>query len=336
MNSNEYRLLGRSGLKVSRLCFGSMTFGNNQWGVGGVDARLASEMVAACFDHGINFFDTADVYSQGESETILGKALGARRDEAVIATKVRGRMGPGPNEVGLSRQHILASCDASLKRLGTDRIDLYQVHSFDFETPLEETLRALDDLVRSGKVRYIGASNFAAWQLMKALSLSDKAGLERFVSLQAYYSLAGRDLEAELVPLCLDQGLGILTWSPLAGGFLSGKYRKGAPPAEGRLKGQLADFIPVDKERGYAIVGALEEIAKAREVGVAAAALAWLANKPGVASVIVGARTMAQLQDNLKAAQLRLTPEEMGRLDAVSAVPLPYPQWMLATTRTDR
>jgi aryl-alcohol dehydrogenase-like predicted oxidoreductase len=313
-----------------------MTFGNNQWGIGGVDARLASEMVAVCFDHGINFFDTADVYSHGESETLLGKALGARRDEAVIATKVRGRMGPGPNEVGLSRQHILASCDASLKRLGTDRIDLYQVHSFDFETPLEETLRALDDLVRSGKVRYIGASNFAAWQLMKALSLSDKSGLERFVSLQAYYSLAGRDLEAELVPLCLDQGLGILTWSPLAGGFLSGKYKKGAPPPEGRLKGQLADFIPVDKERGYAIVGALEEIAKAREVGVAATALAWLAHKPGVASVIVGARTMAQLQDNLKAAQLRLTPEEMERLDAVSAVPLPYPQWMLATTRTDR
>ena len=336
MNSGEYRLLGRSGLKVSRLCFGSMTFGDNQWGIGGVDARLASEMVAACFDQGLNFFDTADIYSNGESETLLGKALGARRGDAVIATKVRGRMGPGPNAVGLSRQHILASCDASLKRLGTDHIDLYQVHSFDFETPLEETLRALDDLVRWGKVRYIGVSNFAAWQVMKALSLSDKMGLERFVSLQAYYSLAGRDLEAELVPLCLDQGLGILTWSPLAGGFLSGKYRKGAPMPEGRLDGRLGDFIPIDKERGYTTIGALEGIAKAREVSVAAVALAWLAHKPGVASVIVGARTMAQLLDNLKAAQLCLTSEEMERLDTVSAVPLPYPQWMLAFTRADR
>jgi len=215
----EYRLLGRSGLKVSKLCFGCMTFGNNQWDIGGVDERLATEMIAACFDHGLNFFDTADVYSHGESETLLGKALGSRRKEAVVATKVRGRMGKGPNDVGLSRQHILESCDASLKRLGTDHIDLYQVHSFDPETPLEETLRALDDLVRWGKVRYIGVSNFAAWQLTKALWVSDKAGLERFVSLQAYYSLVGRDLEFELVPLCLDQGLGILPWSPLAGGF---------------------------------------------------------------------------------------------------------------------
>ncbi len=336
MNSIDYRLLGRSGLKVSKLCFGSMTFGNNQWGIGGVDERLAAEMIAACFDRGVNFFDTADVYSDGESERLLGKALGARRGNAVIATKVRGRMSQGPNDVGLSRHHILESCDASLKRLGTDHIDLYQMHSFDFETPLEETLRALDDLVRMGKVRYIGVSNFAAWQLMKVLSLSDKMGLERFVSLQAYYSLAGRDLEAELVPLCLDQGLGILTWSPLAGGFLSGKYRKGVPMPEGRLKGQLGDFIPVDKDRGHKIIEALEDIAKAKDVSVAATALAWLAHKPGVASVIVGARTMEQLQDNLKAAQILLRSEEMERLDNVSAVPLPYPQWMLAFTRADR
>jgi aryl-alcohol dehydrogenase-like predicted oxidoreductase len=313
-----------------------MTFGNNQWGIGGVDERLAAEMVAACFDHGLNFFDTADVYSYGESETILGKALGLRRKEAVVATKVRGRMDKGPNYVGLSRQHVLESCDASLKRLGTDHIDLYQVHSFDFETPLEETLRALDDLVRWGKVRYIGVSNFAAWQLTKALWVSDKAGLERFVSLQAYYSLVGRDLEFELVPLCLDQGLGILPWSPLAGGFLSGKYRKDAPMPEGRLKGQLGDFIPINKERGYEVIEVLEEIAKAKEASVAATALAWLIHKPGVTSVIIGARTMEQLQSNLKAAEILLSHSEMERLENASAVPLPYPQWMLAFTKADR
>jgi aryl-alcohol dehydrogenase-like predicted oxidoreductase len=332
----EYRLLGRSGLKVSKLCFGCMTFGNSQWGIGGVDERLATEMVAACFDHGLNFFDTADVYSHGESETLLGKALGSRRKEAVVATKVRGRMGKGPNDVGLSRQHILESCDASLKRLGTDHIDLYQVHSFDPETPLEETLRALDDLVRWGKVRYIGVSNFAAWQLTKALWVSDKAGLERFVSLQAYYSLVGRDLEFELVPLCLDQGLGILPWSPLAGGFLSGKYRKDAPIPEGRLKGQLGDFIPINKEQGYKILEVLENTARAKEASVAATALAWLIHKPGVTSVIIGARTMEQLQGNLKAAEIMLSPSEMERLENASAVPLPYPQWMLAFTQADR
>lgn len=332
----EYRLLGRSGLKVSKLCFGCMTFGNSQWGIGGVDERLATEMVAACFDQGLNFFDTADVYSRGESETLLGKALGSRRKEAVVATKVRGRMGKGPNDVGLSRRHIIESCEASLKRLGSDFIDLYQVHSFDFETPLEETLKALDDLVRQGKVRYLGVSNYAAWQLMKALWISDLKGLERFVSLQAYYSLVGRDLEFELVPLCLDQGLGILPWSPLAGGFLSGKYRKDAPMPEGRLKGQLGDFIPVNKEQGYRIIEVLEEIARAKEVSVAAVALAWLHHKPGVTSVIIGARTMEQLKDNLKAGQLLLSPGEMERLENVSAIPMPYPQWMLTFTRTDR
>lgn len=332
----EYRLLGRSGLKVSKLCFGCMTFGNSQWGIGGVDERLATEMAAACFDHGLNFFDTADVYSHGESETLLGKALGSRRKEAVVATKVRGRMGKGPNQVGLSRQHILESCDASLKRLGTDHIDLYQVHSFDPETPLEETLRALDDLVRWGKVRYIGVSNFAAWQLTKALWISDKAGLERFVSLQAYYSLVGRDLEFELVPLCLDQGLGILPWSPLAGGFLSGKYKKDNPIPEGRLKGQLGDFIPINKEQGYKIIEVLENTARAKEASVAATALAWLIHKPGVTSVIIGARTMEQLQGNLKAAEIMLSPSEMERLENASAVPSPYPQWMLAFTQADR
>lgn len=332
----EYRLLGRSGLKVSKLCFGCMTFGNSQWGIGGVDERLATEMAAACLDHGLNFFDTADVYSHGESETLLGKALGSRRKEAVVATKVRGRMGKGPNQVGLSRQHILESCDASLKRLGTDHIDLYRVHSFDPETPLEETLRALDDLVRWGKVRYIGVSNFAAWQLTKALWISEKAGLERFVSLQAYYSLVGRDLEFELVPLCLDQGLGILPWSPLAGGFLSGKYKKDNPIPEGRLKGPLGDFIPVNKEQGYKILEVLENTARAKEASVAATALAWLIHKPGVTSVIIGARTMEQLQGNLKASEILLSHSEMERLENASAVPFPYPQWMLAFTQADR
>ncbi len=333
----EMRFLGRTGLKVSRLCFGAMTFGANQWGVGGVEQKEATEMVAACLDAGVNFFDTADVYAHGESEIMLGKALGGRRGEVVLATKVRGRMGDGPNEIGLSRQHILDGVDASLRRLGTDYIDLYQVHGWDPATPLEETLRALDDLVRWGKVRYIGASNFAAWQLMKALAISRRHDWARFDSLQAYYSLAGRDLEHELVPLCRDQGLGIMTWSPLAGGWLSGKYRRDRPQPEGsRLQGRLSEFIPVNRDRIFDIVDTLDDAARRHHVPVSAVALAWLALKPGVTSVIVGARTLTQLKENLAAAELVLTDDDLARLDDVSAIPEPYPQWMLGYMGQDR
>lgn len=333
----EMRYLGRTGVKVSVLCFGTMTFGKNQWGVGHVREAEAKEMVAACLDAGINFFDTADVYSLGESETLLGKAVRGRRPEVVIATKVRGRMGPEPNRIGLSRHHILNSVDESLKRLGTDYVDLYQVHGWDHATPLEETLRALDDLVRWGKVRYVGASNFAAWQLAKALWLSDKHGLARFETLQPYYSLVGRDIEHEIVPLCLDQEVGILPWSPLAGGFLSGKYRKDRPaPEEARLSGPLANFIPVDREKATDILSVLEEVADAHKASMAAAALSWLSGRPGVTSVIIGARTMRQLEDNLKAAEISLDGEERTRLDELSAIPVPYPQWMIGYMRQDR
>ncbi len=333
----ETRNLGRTGLRVTKLCFGAMTFGPNQWGARDLGEKAAAELVARCLDAGVNFCDTADVYAYGESERLLGKALGKRRKDVVVATKVRMRMGDGANEVGLSRAHILRSADKSLQRLGTDTIDLYQVHAWDPGTPLEETLRALDDLVRWGKVRYIGVSNFAAWQVMKALSLSDRNGWERFATLQAYYNLAGRDLEDELVPLCLDQGLGILPWSPLAAGWLTGKFRRGkALPRGTRLGDQDGGFLPVDRERLFDTVDLLEDIAGGHSVSIAAAALAWLAQKPGVTSVILGAKKMGQLEENLKAAELELSAEEMSRLDEVSARPLPYPQWMLNRTAGDR
>ncbi len=333
----ETRNLGRSGLKVTKLCFGAMTFGPNQWGAGDLGEKAASELIARCLDAGVNFFDTADVYAFGESERLLGKALGKRRKDVVVATKVRMRMGEGPNDVGLSRAHILRSADESLQRLGTDTIDLYQVHAWDPATPLEETLKALDDLVRWGKVRYIGVSNFAAWQVMKALSISDANGWERFATLQAYYNLAGRDLENELVPLCLDQGLGILPWSPLAAGWLTGKFRRGKPMPKGtRLGDQDGGFLPVERERLFDTVDLLEDIAGGHSVSIAAVALAWLARKPGVTSVILGAKKLGQLEENLKAAELELSTEEMNRLDEVSARPAPYPQWMLDRVAGDR
>ncbi|MDQ3920384.1 MAG: aldo/keto reductase [Acidobacteriota bacterium] len=328
----RYRLLGRTGLKVSELCLGTMTFGTKFFNIAEVDQEGANWMVARSLEAGVNFFDTADVYSYGESEEILGRALkesGARRDSVVVATKVRGAMseqamqGTGdPNNVGLSRQHIFASCEASLRRLGTDYIDLYQVHGWDALTPVEETLRALDDLVRQGKVRYLGCSNWTARHLMKSLGLSAARGWERFVSLQAYYSLAGRDLEHELLPLCLEEGLGVLPWSPLAGGFLSGKYRRESPSPEGARRTGF-DFPPVELERGY------DAVAKAHGASVAQAALAWLLARPGVTSVIIGANKRAQLEENLKAAELRLAPEELGRLSATTEPPRLYPQWMV-------
>ncbi len=327
----QYRTLGSTGLKVSNLCLGTMTFGSNFYGIAVLDEKAAQELVDRAIGAGVNFFDTADVYSYGEAESILGKALGARRKDVVIATKVRGRMGPGPNEAGLSRHHILASADASLRRLGTDYIDLYQIHGWDAATPIEETLEALNDLVRWGKVRYLGFSNVAAWQLAKALWTSDVHGWSRFVSLQPYYSLVGRDVEHELIPLCRDQGIGVLPWSPLAGGFLSGKYRRGQHPPKGtRRAGTVADFPPVDLERGYTILDALDRIAAAHQVSVAQAAIAWLLAQLAVSSVIVGANKLAQLEDNLGAAALTLTAEELHELDKVSRPAEPYPQWMIS------
>lgn len=333
------RFLGNTGVKVSELCFGVMTFGGKGYWtrVGQVQQTEADELVGMAIDAGVNFFDTANVYSEGRSEEILGKALGTKRYDIILATKVRGRMGSGPNDLGLSRRHIIESCDASLKRLGTDYIDLYQVHAFDPRTPLEETLRALDDLVRQGKVRYIGASNFTGWQLMKALGISERQNLERFVTLQAYYSLVARDLELELVPLSLDQGLGILPWSPLGGGFLTGKYRRGRPRPDGARRTDPNDqFLLFDEERGFAIVDELEKIARAHDATITQAALNYLLRKPGVTSVIFGARTKEQLADNLKTTDWEMAPEDVARLDELSPPPRVYPYWMLDGMRQSR
>lgn len=333
------RFLGKTGLKVSELCFGAMTFGGRGgWKtVGEVDQKGADTLVDMSLDSGINFFDTADVYSEGVAEEMLGKALGTRRKDVIVATKVRSRVGPGSNDTGLSRHHIVEGCNASLKRLGTDHIDLYQVHNWDPCTPLEETMRALDDLVRQGKVRYIGCSNFAGWQLMKALAISDKYGWERFVTLQSYYSLVARDLELESVPLCLDQGLGILPWSPLAGGFLSGKYRRGqARPTCARRSNPEGQFLQFDEEKGFDIVEELDRIAKEHNATVAQAALNYLLRKPGVTSVIIGAKTPAQLADNLKTTDWEMPTEEVSRLDALSQPPRVYPYWMQELARRER
>lgn len=333
------RYLGSTGLKVSELCFGTMTFGGRgMWkSIGGSDQAEADSLVAMALDAGVNFFDSADVYSEGLAEEMLGKALGTRRGDVILATKVRGWMGPGQNDVGLSRHHILEGCHASLRRLGTDWIDLYQVHSFDPGTPIEETMRALDDLVRQGKVRYVGCSNFAAWQLMKALTVSERQNLERFVTLQAYYSLMARDLENELVPLCLDQGLGILTWSPLAGGFLTGKYRRGRKrPGGARRSDPNGQFLQFDEDHGFKIVDALERIATEHGGTIAQGALNYLLGKPGVSAVIVGARSEAQLKENLGTVDWEMTPEEIGRLDASSPPPRVYPNWMLEFTGQGR
>ncbi|RKH15039.1 aldo/keto reductase [Corallococcus sp. AB030] len=333
----HYRPLGRTGLFVSELCFGAMTFGGEGYwkNIGQQGQSEADALVGRCLDAGINFFDTANVYSYGQSEELLGKALAEKRSQVVLATKVRGRMGPGQNETGLSRYHIFDSVHASLKRLGTDHIDLLQIHGYDVATPLEETLRALDDLVSQGKVRYLGASNLAAWQLMKALGLSDHRGLSRFESLQAYYSIAGRDLERELVPLMKDQQVGLMVWSPLAGGFLSGKYRRNAEGPEGARRTTF-DFPPVDRERAYNAIDVMDEVAKETDTTVARVALAWLLHQPHVTTVILGAKTQAQLEDNLAASELRLGAEQLAKLDAVSKLPPEYPGWMVERQNADR
>jgi aryl-alcohol dehydrogenase-like predicted oxidoreductase len=335
----EYRALGRSGLRVSVLTMGTMTFGgtgNFAWvGTTGVDE--ARRQVDRCLDVGINLIDTADVYSGGRSEEILGEVLRGRREQVLVATKVRMPMGAGPNDAGLSRHHIITGCEASLRRLGTDHVDLYQVHEWDGATPLEETLAALDALVQSGKVRYVGASNYAGWQLLKALGIADRTGLSRFVSQQIYYSLQSRDAEYELIPAAVDQGLGVLVWSPLAGGLLSGRYRRdGRPPGDSRQLTEWNEPPVYDQEKLHDTVDVLIEIGAARGVSAAQVALAYLLGRPGVTSLVIGARTSEQLTDNLAAADLALTAAERDRLDKVSAPPLLYPYWHQAKTASDR
>src|SRR5579863_1303795 len=332
--SMKYRPLGRTGQYVSEICLGTMTFsgGAGFWrAIGTLDQAASTKLVARALEAGVNFIDTANVYSEGQSEVHVGQALrdlGVKREDVIIATKVRGRMGPGPNAVGLSRGHIMHQIVGSLKRLGLEHVDLYQIHGFDPATPIEETLRALDDCVSRGLVRTIGCSNLAAWQIMKALAISERRGFARFETVQAYYTIAGRDLEREIVPLVADQGLGVMVWSPLAGGLLSGKFnRDGGKPNDARRA--AFDFPPVDKERAFDIIDAMAPIAKAHQASVARVALAWLLQRPGVMSVIIGAKTIDQLDDNLAAVKLTLTPEEIAALDAVSALPKEYPGWML-------
>ena len=335
----QYRQLGRSGLRVSAFTLGTMGFGGTGWAtpVGKIGVDGAREQIAIARDAGVNLIDTADVYSAGLAEEILGQALGGSREDWLIATKARMPMGDGPNDAGLSRHHIIRGAEASLRRLGTDYIDLYQVHEWDGQTPLEETLTALDDLVRAGKVRYVGCSNFAAWQMMKGLAISDARQLERFASTQVYYSLQSRDIEAEIVPACLDQGVGILVWSPLAGGLLSGKYRRGVTAPAGSRHLSEWDEPPVhDEDKLYDTIELAVKIGESHGVSAARVALAYLTRKPGVASLIVGARTPEQLRDNLAAADLDLTADEVAALDDVSGEPLRYPFWHQANTSADR
>ena len=337
----KYNTLGPTGLLVSEICLGTMTFatGEGMWKpIAGVDQTLADQILKQSFDAGVNFVDTADVYTNGESEKTLGKAIGnvgiARKD-LVIATKVYGRTGPGRNDVGASRGHIMDGVEQSLRRLQTDYIDLYQIHAADSVTPVEETLRALDTLVSQGKVRYIGCSNWYAWQLMKALGISEAKNLARLDTLQAYYSIAGRDLEREIVPLLKDQGTGLLVWSPLAGGLLSGKYsRENQKPEDSRRS--AFDFPIVDKERTWRIMDVLRPIAKAHNTSAATIALAWVLVKPFVTSVIIGAKRSEQLQENLAAVDVRLEEEEMKQLDEVSALPPEYPGWMVPFQNVNR
>jgi aryl-alcohol dehydrogenase-like predicted oxidoreductase len=337
----EHRNLGRSGLRVSVLSLGTMTFGGRGRfaAVGDTDTAGAARQIDMCLDAGVNLVDTADVYSAGVSEEIIGEVLGqaGRRDRVLLATKARMPMGDGPNDAGLSRQHLVAACDASLRRLRADHIDLYQVHEWDGVTPVEETLSALDDLVRAGKVRYVGCSNYTGWQLTKALGVSERRGFERFVSQQILYSLQAREAEYEIVPAALDQGVGIMVWSPLSGGLLTGKYRRDDQRPDGAR--QLTDWNepPVrNRDQLYDVVDVLVEIAQGRGVSAAQVAIAWLLGRPGVSTVVIGARTDEQLADNLAAADLELSGGERARLDEVSAPPLIYPHWHQAKTARDR
>jgi aryl-alcohol dehydrogenase-like predicted oxidoreductase len=335
----EYRQLGRSGLRVSSLTLGTMTFGGrgNFANVGDTDVEGARRQVDMALDAGVNLIDTADIYSAGAAEEIVGHVLRGRREQVLLASKARFPMGEGPNDAGLSRHHLIEACEASLRRLQTDYIDLYQVHEWDGLTPLEETLSALEQLQRDGKIRYVGCSNYAGWQVMKALGIADRSGLPRFVSQQVYLSLQERSVEYEIVPSALDQGLGLLIWSPLAGGLLSGKYRRDQPsPAGSRHASEWSEPPVYDEDRLYDTVEVQLEIAEAHGVSAAQVALAWLLARPGITTVIIGARTDEQLADNLAAASLELSPDEHARLEEVSRQPLLYPFWHQMMTASDR
>jgi aryl-alcohol dehydrogenase-like predicted oxidoreductase len=329
----RYNSLGKTGLFVSELCLGAMTFGGKGFwqAIGQLGGNEAEVLVGGALDAGVNFIDTADVYSEGESERLLGaalKSLARPRDQVVVATKVRGRVGPGVNQVGLSRGHILSSIDGSLRRLGLDHVDLYQIHGHDPATPITETVEALDAVVRSGKARYVGFSNLPAWVASKAITYAEENHLARFQSAQVYYSIAGRDIEREIAPLCQAEGVAVLPWSPLAGGLLSGKFdpeKKG--PADARRTS--FDFPPVNMDRLPGVLAALRKVAEATDVSVARVALAWQLTKPFVTSVIVGAKKPEQLKDNLAAVDLRLSPEHTKLLDEASALPAEYPGWMV-------
>jgi len=335
----KYNLLGNTGLKVSELCLGTMTFGGRGFwtAIGTLAQDQVNTLVKQSIDGGINFIDTANVYSEGLSEQMTGQAirdLGLKREDLVIATKVRGQMGQGPNNTGLSRKHILQQADESLSRLKMDYIDLYQIHGFDPLTPLEETLEALDILVKSGKVRYIGCSNLAAWHIMKALGISAQLHLSKFVSLQAYYTIAGRDLEREIVPLLLDQKVGLMVWSPLAGGLLSGKYGRNIESKEGRRVN--FDFPPVNKEKAYDIIEVMQSIANDKKVTVAQIALAWLLHQPAVTTLIIGANKPNQLSDNLGSVNIQFTTDELDKLNEISKLAPEYPGWMIERQGGDR
>jgi aryl-alcohol dehydrogenase-like predicted oxidoreductase len=327
----DYRNLGSAGLKVSSLCFGLATFGGGSeffkaWGSTGV--KEAKRLVGLCLDAGINVFDTADAYSAGLSEEVFGQAIRGKRNDLLISTKASIRFGKGPNDVGSSRYHLIEACEGSLKRLGTDHIDIYHLHVFDALTPVDEALHTLDTLVRSGKVRYIACSNFSGWHLMKSLSISERYGWARYVSHQVYYSLVGRDYEAELMPLALDQKLGAMVWSPLGWGRLTGKIRRGQPlPKQSRLHLTAEMGPPVAEEYLYQVVDAIDEVAKETGKTVPQIALNWLLRKPTVSTIVIGARNEAQLKQNIGAEGWRLTPEQVAKLDAASAPPIPYPYW---------
>ncbi|MFI6760589.1 aldo/keto reductase [Micromonospora sp. NPDC050417] len=342
----KYRLLGRTGVWVSEISLGAMTFGGKDHPIyrtlGGLQLDEVDRMVGTALDAGINFIDTADVYSDGESEQLLGQALKQRRRDVVLATKLHAPTGPGPNDNGLSRLHVMQALEDSLRRLGTDHIDLYQVHNFDHITPIEETLAALDDAVRQGKVRYIGCANLAAWQISKALGVSALHHRSAFVSVQAHYSLVSRDAERDLLPMVQAEGLGMTVWGPLAGGFLAGKVdRTGVVSDEGSRRNQdgFAQFPPIDREHGHDVVDVVRAVAARHGVSPAQVSLAWLLAQRGVTSVIVGARRLDQLAENIAASDLTLTDQDLAELDQVSALPLAYPNWIqaaFASARTPR
>lgn len=331
----RYKRLGKTGLFVSELCLGTMTFGGGEgiWGkIGNLQQQESERLIARSLEAGINFIDTADVYASGVSETITGQALKnlkVKREEVVIATKVFGETGAGPNGRGASRAHILDGVKASLKRLQLDHIDLYQIHGFDPATPMEETVRALETLVAQGLVRYVGVSNWSAWQIMKGVGIADRLGFSRFASLQAYYTIAGRELEREIIPMLKSEGVGLMVWSPLAGGLLSGKYGRDRSGEDGSRRVDF-DFPPVDLERAYPVIDAMRKIADARSCSVAQIALAWLLHQPQVTTIIIGAKRPDQLDDNLAAVDIELSADEMATLNEVSALPIEYPAWMFA------